>query len=75
MAVGVGVGVVAGRTVVDSVKKLLPGLGSIAEAKAEAVLLSVPATVGVTTRVTVALPEFGKSPRVQLIALVPLQLP
>jgi hypothetical protein len=49
---------VAGRTVVDAVKRLLAGLGSIAEAEAEAVLLSGPATVGVTTKVTVALPEF-----------------
>ena len=59
----------------DAVKKLLSGLGSIAEAEAEAVLLSGPATVGVTTKITVAVPEFGKSPRVQVTSLVPVQLP
>ena len=72
---GGGVGVVpAGRTVVDAVKKLLAGLGSITEAWAEAVLLSGPATVGVTTKVTVALPG-ARVPRLQVMELVPLQLP
>jgi hypothetical protein len=75
VGVGVGVGVPAGRTVVDAVAKLLIMLGSIAEAEAEAVSLTVPATVGVTTKVTVALPKIGRSPRLQKTMLVPLQLP
>jgi hypothetical protein len=39
------------------------------------VLLSGPATVGVTTKVTVALPKAGRVPREQLIVLVPAQVP
>jgi hypothetical protein len=72
---GGGVGVVAGRTVVDAVKKLLAGLGSNAEAEAEALLLSGPTTVGVTTKVTEAKPEKSKSPRWQMMVLVPSQVP
>ena len=72
---GVGVGVVAGRTVVDALEELLPGLGSIALAEAPALVLSVPATIGVTTTITVAVPEPEKSPKLQKISLVPTQLP
>ena len=75
VAGGVGVGVVAGSTVVDAVAELLAWKGSIAKDWAEAVLLSGPATVGVTTKITVALLKIGRSPRLQKTELVPLQLP
>ena len=75
VALGVGVGVVAKTTVVDAVKLLLPGLGSNAADEAAAVLLSVPASVGVTTKVTVVLLKAVRVPKLQVISLVPKQLP
>jgi hypothetical protein len=60
--VGVGVGVGARTTVVDAVAELLNWLGSCAFETASAVLLSGPATVGVTTKITVALLLGGRVP-------------
>ena len=66
----------AGRTVVDAVKMLLDGLKSnTEESDAPAVSLSGPAAVGVTTKVTVAPPDAGSVPRLQVMSLVPAQLP
>jgi hypothetical protein len=77
VAVGVGVGVLTGRTVVDAVAKLLPGKGSKKQhADTEAELPSGPASVGVTTKVTVTLLKAGMAPRSQSIPPVTLlQLP
>jgi hypothetical protein len=72
---GVGVGVTTARTVVEAVKELFDWLLSITSPKTEAVSLSDPATVGVTTKVTVALFRNARVPRLQLTRLVPLQLP
>lgn len=61
--VGVGEGVPEGETVVDAVAELLPGLGSVEPpANAEAVLLSGPASRGVTAKVTVAVLKAGRMP-------------
>src|SRR5947209_6544742 len=57
-------------TVVDVLAVLLPGLGSGSLAVTLAVLLSVPASVGVTTIVTLALLSNARFPRLQ--ATVPL---
>jgi hypothetical protein len=75
--VGVGVaggGVGAGLTVVSSVSELLPGVGS-SKLGTEAVFESVPAVVGVTTRLIVALAPAVIKPRSQTTVLVPVQLP
>jgi hypothetical protein len=74
VGVGVGVGVDAGMTVVSSVSELLPGVGS-SKVETPAVFESVPATVGVTTRLTVALLPAAIEPRSQMTVLVPVQLP
>jgi hypothetical protein len=66
------VGVVGGRTVVDAVAELFSGKGSM-KYGALAVLLSGPATVGVTTKVTVTVADLGMVPRSQ--TTVPKQLP
>jgi hypothetical protein len=58
---------------VDAVAKLLFELGSIQESTV-AVLLSGPASVGVTTKTTVALLLAGRA-KEQLTVLVPPQLP
>jgi hypothetical protein len=72
MACGPGGG---GMTVVDAVDELLDGLGS-SKYEEVAVLLSVPAAVGVTTKVTVALPpKPWRLPRMQKTVLVPVQVP
>jgi hypothetical protein len=76
--VGVGVGVAAGRTVVSSVSVLLERLISAEVVVQLAVFEIVPVDVGVTTKVTVAkfwpvLPL--RMPRLQVMVLVPLQLP
>jgi hypothetical protein len=59
---------------VDAVDELLNGSGS-PKYGAVAVLLSVPATVGATTNVTVALAKPWRAPRLQVTVLVPVQLP
>ena len=61
-------------TVVSSVSLLLPGVGS-SKSETEAVFESVPAAVGVTTRLTVALVPAAIVPRLQTMVLVPVQLP
>jgi hypothetical protein len=76
VAGGVGVGVVAGRTVVDSMSKLLPVAGSKkVEVEAVAESLMDPTTVGVTTSFTVAMAKAAMLPRLQVMLVVPLQLP
>jgi hypothetical protein len=72
--VGVGVGLDAGVTVVSSVSELLPGVGS-SKLGTEAVFESVPAVVGVTTKLIVALAPATIKPRSQTTVLVPVQLP
>jgi hypothetical protein len=72
--VGVGVGVGAELTVVSSVSVLFKGVGS-SKSGTEAVFESVPAVVGVTTRLTVALAPATRKPRSQTTVLVPVQLP
>ena len=62
-------------TVVTAVEVLLAVLESDSVADTVAVLLKLPAAVGVTTRVTVALALLLIVPRGQLTVLVPLQLP
>src|SRR5437879_1271437 len=63
-------------TVVDVLAILLPGLGSGSLAVTLAVLLSVPASVGVTTIVTVAVAAFARFRRVQVtVPLVCAQFP
>jgi hypothetical protein len=64
-----------GLTVVDEVALLLPGTGSLVVLDTLAVLLNVPAAVGVTTIVTVALAPLATLPRLQVTVLVPLQPP
>lgn len=71
---GVAVGVDAGLTVVSSVSELLEGLGS-SKSGTEAVFVSVPAAIGVTTRLTVALAPPAILPRLHTMVLVPVQLP
>ena len=61
-------------TVVSSVSELFPGVGS-SKLGTEAVFESVPAVVGVTTRLTVALAPAAIKPRLQTMVLVPVQLP
>ena len=63
----------AGMTVVSSVSELLPEWDL--KVGDEAVFESVPATVGVTTRLTVALAPAVIVPRSQTMVLVPVQLP
>ena len=74
VGVAVGGGVDAGMTVVSSVSELLPGLGS-SKLGTEAVFESVPAAVGVTTRLTVAFAPTAIIPSSQTMVLVPVQLP
>jgi hypothetical protein len=71
VAVGVGDGVIPGdrvgvgigaRTTVDAVAELLSWLGSFAFETTVAVLLMVPACVGVPTKTTVALLLGGRVP-------------
>jgi hypothetical protein len=62
-------------TVVTAVTALLAVSRSVSFLVTLAVLLMVPATVGVTTIVTVALAPLARVPRVQVMVLVPLQLP
>ena len=71
---GVAVGDDAGMTVVSSVSVLFKGVGS-SKSGTEAVFESVPAVVGVTTKLTVALLPAAIKPRLQLTVLVPVQLP
>ena len=77
---GVGEGVAddAGLTVVSSVSVLFPRLNCGEEVVQVAVFVSVPAAVGVTTKVTVALSWPGEpesSPKRQVMVVVPKQLP
>ena len=74
VGVGVTVGVDAGITVVTSVSELLLGVGS-SKVGTEAVFESVPARVGVTTRLTVSLVPAMIRPRLHTMVLVPVQLP
>ena len=65
-------------TVVSSVSELLEGLNSAVVVVHVAVFEIVPAAVGVTTKVTVALFWPGTKlilPRLQVMVLVPVQLP
>jgi len=57
-------------TVVLTVAVLFPGTGSVSLAAMLAVFVTVPAAVGMTTIVTVALAAFAKVPRLQLTAAV-----
>lgn len=76
---GVGVGVVGGGeaaevTVVSSVSLLFKGVGS-SKSGTEAVFESVPAVVGVTTKLIVTLAPAAINPRSQTTVLVSVQLP
>ena len=64
-----------GLTAVPSVSELLALFGSISVRLTEAVLLKVPADVGVTAIVTVAFAPLFKLPRLQVTVAVPLQVP
>lgn len=57
-------------TVVLTVAVLFPGTGSVSLAATLAVFVSVPAAVGLTTIVTVALAVFARVPRLQLTVAV-----
>jgi hypothetical protein len=75
---GGGVGVDPAMTVVVSVSVLLEGLNSAVAVLQVAVFEIVPAAVGVTTKVTFALFSPGTKlilPRLQVMVLVPVQLP
>ena len=61
-------------TVVSSVSLLFNGVGS-SKSGTEAVFESVPAVVGVTTKLMVALAPAAIKPRSQTTVLVPVQLP
>ena len=74
VGVAVGGGVGAELTVVCSVSELLEGLGS-SKVPTLAVFESVPAVVGMTTKLTVALAPPAIVPRVQTMVVVPVQLP
>src|SRR5205807_2369298 len=65
----------AGLTVVLAVAVLLSGFGSASVPLTLAVLVSVPAAVGWTTIVTVALAPLARFPRLHVTVLVPEQLP
>jgi hypothetical protein len=64
-----------GLTVVLVELELFPRFGSPVVLVTLAVLFNVPAAVGVTTIVTVALPPLLMVPRLQETVLVPVQLP
>jgi len=72
-----GGGALAGcaSTVVDAVAELFPELGSAVEEDTDAVFASVPAALGRTTIVTVAVAAFASVPRAQVTVVVPEQLP
>jgi hypothetical protein len=72
--VGVGLAPPAGITVVTAVDVLLDGLGSSGYITS-AVLLSIPVAVGLTTKITVALPPPGIDSSRHPIMVVPLQVP
>ena len=72
--VGVGVGDVAGMTVVVSVLESSDGLISPGAGTITAVLLSVPVAVGATIKVTLAV-NWDERNRSQLIMLDPVQVP
>src|SRR5439155_24846675 len=71
---GVGVGDVAGMTVVVSVLESSDGLISPGAGTITAVLLSVPVAVGATIKVTLA-DNWDERNRSQLIMLDPVQVP
>src|SRR5438445_6559547 len=62
-------------TVVLAVALLLPAAASHEEEATLAVLPTIPPTVGVTVRVTVAVARLARVPRLQVTVLVPLQVP
>jgi hypothetical protein len=64
-------------TVVSSVSVLFPRLNCGEVVVHVAVFVSVPVVVGVTTKVTVAVsgPAPVSSPRLQVMVVVPVQLP
>src|SRR5262249_32858859 len=65
----------SGSIVVDDVAELFVPSGSASLPLTLAVLLRVPAVVGVTTSVIVAEAPSAKAPRLHVIVLVLLQLP
>ena len=75
VAVGVAVGLGPAMTVVNTVDVLLKGGSHGSLGGTMTVLLSMPATVGVTTKITVALVAPGMKPKEQEIELVPVQVP
>lgn len=62
-------------TEVVTLAELLAGLGSGSVAVTEAVLVMLPAAVGLTTIVTVAVAAFGSVPMLQETVVVPEHVP
>ena len=62
-------------TVVPTVMLLLPGTESVEVVATVAVSLTVPAAVGLTTKLTVALAPLLIAPRLHVTVAVPLQAP
>jgi hypothetical protein len=64
-----------GLTIVNAVAMLLVVLGSLSLPATLAVLLMLPALLGITTIVIVALAPLFRAPRLQIIILLRLQFP